>query len=274
MGRQRSLQQPQAGSQHLGLAAGRAASTSAALGASQQAGAQQLFSQHGWQQASLAFSSANRQRWHFGAHSQPQAAAQHGRRSTGRAQAARGRRAGAHSSLGGLAAGRGAAALLAARMAAGQLGLQPLQEVRTAALRHAAASRLTALGGFAASRGAAPGRKRSRTAAWGLRSRPGHSRCGSRPTGPSPATAGKDGSSSEHRPRYNRRPAHKPWGLRSRRGPQQAGAAQQPGPPSRLARAMLVVATTLKANKATADNRKRRFMGVTPCDKDPMGKSR
>jgi hypothetical protein len=35
---------------------------------------------------------------------------------------------------------------------------------------------------------------------------------------------------------------------------------------------MLVVAVTLKARRATADNRKRRFMGVTPCDKDPMGK--
>ncbi|MGA2253289.1 MAG: hypothetical protein ABSG53_01400, partial [Thermoguttaceae bacterium] len=49
-----------------------------ALGASQQAGAQQLFSQRGWQQASFALSSAKRQRWHFGAHSQPQAAGAHG----------------------------------------------------------------------------------------------------------------------------------------------------------------------------------------------------
>jgi hypothetical protein len=35
---------------------------------------------------------------------------------------------------------------------------------------------------------------------------------------------------------------------------------------------MFAVATTLKAKRATAENRKRRFMGVTPCDKDPMGK--
>ncbi|MGA2254499.1 MAG: hypothetical protein ABSG53_07555, partial [Thermoguttaceae bacterium] len=55
---------------------------------------------------------------------------------------------------------------------------------------------------------------------------------------------------------------------------QHLGASQQPGAPNRLARALLVAATTLKAKRATADNRKRRFMGVTPCDKDPMGKSR
>ena len=67
-----SLQQPQqAGAQH--------------LGASQQAGAQQAFSQHAWQQQpSLAFSSANRQQWHFGAHSQPQAGVQAGAQAAGR----------------------------------------------------------------------------------------------------------------------------------------------------------------------------------------------
>ncbi len=134
-----------------GCTAGRGAAAGQARGAAQQAGAQQLFSQQGWQQASLAFSSAKRWRWHFGRtrnrrpprstwglHSRPE-----------RRPPERRRTAGAHS-LGGCAAGRSAAALLAATMAAGQLGLQPLQEARTAALRHAAASRLTALGGFAA----------------------------------------------------------------------------------------------------------------------------
>ena len=107
-----------------------------------------------------------------------------------------GRRSTAH---GGLAASRSTAALLAARMAAGQFRLQPLEQAGAAALRSTClgttAGRRTSLGGFAA---------------FGASQQPG----------------------------------------------------RQPGPPNRLARALLVAATTLKAKRATADNRKRRFMGV------------
>ncbi len=54
-------------------------------------------------------------------------------------------------------------------------------------------------------------------------------------------------------------------------GAQAAGAVQQPGPQS-PARETEVVAITLKATRATANKRKRRFMGDTPCDKRPNGK--
>ena len=227
---------PQAGSQHLGAAqqAGAGRRSARARGLQQQAGSS---SRSRMAAGHLAFSSANRQRWHFGAHRNRKPP-----RSTWGLHSRPGhrppeRRAGRSASLGGLAAGRGAAALLAARMAAGQLGLQPLQEARTAALRHAAASRLTALGGFAAAGAQGAGAQ----ALGGFAAGRGAAALlaaedGSRPAWPSAARRGKDGSSSEHTPRYNRRPAHKPWGLRSTSGPHNSGgrtaarATKQIGP--------------------------------------------
>ena len=84
----------------------------------------------------------------------------------------------------------------------------------------ATASRLTALGGCTAGRGASSrsaGRRPEPHKPWGLRSRPGRSsssrsKDGSRPTWPSAAPRGKDGSSSAR----SRKPARSTWGLHSR----------------------------------------------------------
>ena len=144
--------------------------------------------------------------------------------------------------------------------------MQPLQEARTAALRcTAAASRLAALGSLAASRSRSARRKplgaaalfaagmaaaaslqplkKARTAA--LRAQQPHA-------GSQHAGAAQQAGAGAH-------------------GAQAAGAVQQPGPQS-PARETEVVAITLKATRATANKRKRRFMGDTPCDKRPNGK--
>src|SRR5208337_4932436 len=116
--------QPQvAGAQALGASQAGAQG----FGASQQAGAQQLFSPQEWQQqASLAFSSANRQRWHFGAHSQPQAAGAHAAGAQGAgAQAAGAQGAGAQA-----AGAQGAGAHAAGAQAAGAQQLFSPQELQ------------------------------------------------------------------------------------------------------------------------------------------------
>ena len=211
---------PQAGSQHLGAAQqpGRTALGGFAAGRSAAA------SRSRWQQQ--AFSSANRWRWHFGAHSQPQAAGAQARR--GLHSRPEQRRPPERRALGGFAAGRSAAALLAARMAAGQLGLQPLQEVRTAALRHAAAGRLTALGGFAA-RCTGPSASRSRTALGGFAAGRGTAALLAAGDGSGPSPARQQVRTAALRSTCLGTTAGRLTSLGARAA-QHFGASQQPGP--------------------------------------------
>ncbi len=174
-----------------------------ALGASQQAGAQQPFSQQGWQQANLAFSSAKRQRWHLGAHSQPQAGAQAagaqgagaGRRSAGAQALGASQQAGAQQPF----SQQGWQQAHLAFSRSNRQGRQLLGTQPQAGSQHLGASQA----------GAQAHRP------WGPRSKPEHSsssrsKDGSKPVSPSGARTGRGGSSSERMPRYNRRPAHMP----------------------------------------------------------------
>ncbi len=83
-----------------------------------------------------------------------------------------------------------------------------------------------------------PGHKPPERKAPEPHSRPGRSSSSrsSRPFWPSTVRRGRDGSSSERRPRYNRRPAHKPWVLRSTWGLRTHRKDQQTSWPMRCSR--------------------------------------
>ena len=185
----------------------------------------------GWQQASLAFSSANRWRWHFGAHSQPQAGSQHlGAAQQAGAQAAEQQGAGRRRSLGPRSRpGRSSSS----RSKDGSRPAWPSAAPRGKDGSSSARSRKPAHSTWGLR--SRPRRRRRAHSTWGPRSRPGRSsssrsKDGSRPAWPSAAPRGKDGSSSEHTPRYNRRPARSLGAHSTCGASQHLGASQQPGP--------------------------------------------
>ncbi|MEI8374336.1 MAG: hypothetical protein WCJ35_16050 [Planctomycetota bacterium] len=212
-----------------------------ALGASQQAGAQAL------REASLAFKSAMRWR-DFGAHSQPQAGAQ----ATG-AQAAGAQATGAQA---------GAQALGASQ----QAGAQQLFSLRHARLAFSRSQRLgrQLFGALSQAGSQALGATQAGAQALGASQQAGahfsrqarlafirSQRLGRQLFGAHASVQPQTGSQA--------------LGASQQAGAQALGASQAPEP-NRLARALLV-ATTLKAKRATADKRKRRFMKVTPLTK-------
>ena len=162
--------QPQAGSQHLGAA--QQAGAAGTPGARRRPGLHSRPSRSKAAQQACSRPSAPPSRWRWQQCSLPQPQPQAGSQHLGAAQQAGAQAAGAQQpephSLRGLRSRPGRSSSSRSKDGSSQLGLQPLQEARTAALRHAAASRLTALGGFAAGR-------RPAHSAWGLRSRPGRS---------------------------------------------------------------------------------------------------